>query len=185
MDKIFDKHGVYKNNEEDTSFRFNTSLSASEKASLVNGVSYLLVGDNYNFVLKDILIDLFIIKSFTDIDISYILSSDNMIDDVEDFLNNTNAIEIVKENMEYGLFDEIKHAIDLNIEYKTGIHRNVISDSIANLVKTLDEKISGFNVDSESLIEMMDMLNGISGELTMDKMLDAYAKSDMYKQNRE
>ena len=185
MDKLYDKHGVYKNNGEDISFDFNTTLRASEKASLVNGVTYLLIGDNYNYVLKDMLIDILIVNSFTNVDISNILSSNTMIDDAEDFLNNTNIVEIVKENMEYGLLDEIELAIDLNVEYKTGIHRNIISDSIASLVNTLEKKVSDFNVDSESLFGMMDVLNGISGELTMDKMLDAYAKSDMYKQNKE
>ena len=184
--KAYDKkNAIYKYGKDEYTFDFYTSLTASDKARFVNNVTYLLVGDNYNLVLKDILFDLYVIKAFTNVDVSKILKSVTMVDDAEKFLDETNIVEIVKANAEDGVMDELENALALNIEYKTGIHRNVISDSIANLVNTLERKVSDFTIDSDSVMEMMDVLNGISGELTMDKMLDAYARSDMYKQNRE
>lgn len=184
--KAYDKkNAIYKYGKDEYTFDFYTSLAASDKARFVNTVTYLLVGDDYNLVLKDILFDLYIIKIFTNVDISEILNSVTMVDDAEKFLDETNIIEIVKANVEDGVIDELENALALNIEYKTGIHRNIISDSIANLINTLEKKVGDFVIDSDSIMGMMDMLNGISGELTMDKMLDAYARSDMYKQNRE
>ena len=184
--KAYDKkNAIYKYGKDEYSFDFYTSLIASDKAKFVNSVTYLLVGDNYNLVLKDILFDLYVIKIFTNVDVSEILKSDTLVDDAEKFLYETNIVEIVKANAENGVIEELENALALNIEYKTGIHRNIISDSIANLINTLEKKVGDFAIDSDSIMGMMDMLNGISGELTMDKMLDAYARSDMYKQNRE
>lgn len=179
------KNAIYKYGEDEFTFDFYTSLPTSKKAAFVNSVSYLLVGDSYNSVLKDILFDLFLVKIFTNVDVSSIIKSDTIIDDAEEFLNTTNIVEIVKANAEDGVMEELSNALDLNIEYKTGIHRNIISESIVNLVNTFERKIGDFTIDSDSIMGMMDVLNGISGELTMDNLLDAYARSDIYRQNRE
>lgn len=179
------KNAVYKYGEDEFQFDFYTSLSMNDKVTFVNSVSYLLVGDNYNFVLKDILFDLFVVKIFTNVNVSSIISSNTIVDDAEKFLSETNIVEIVKANAEAGVIDELERAIDLNIEYKTGIHRNIISESIANLINTIEKKIGDFTIDSDSLMGMMDVLSGMSNELTMDNLLDAYARSDMYKSNHE
>ena len=177
------KNAIYKYGDNEFQFDFYTSLPISKKSEFVNSVSYLLIGDNYKVVLKDLLFDLFIVDIFTSVDVKHIIQSDTIIDDAEEFLNDTNIVEIVKANAEHGAIEELENAIDLNIEYKTGIHRNIISDSIANFVNTLEKKVSNFNMNSDELTEMMGLLSGLSGELTMDNLLDAYARSDMYKQN--
>ena len=184
------KTGVYTRNGEDFSFEFKTSLSANEKVNFVNLVTDLLVEKNYNYVIKDMFFDFMIVCIFTDdVDVAYILSDEctdeEFYNEIENLLEETNAVDIIKKNAEAGLIDDLRQAVDYNVEYRTGIHRNVISESLANLINTVDKKVSGFNVDTESLMGMMDMLGGISGELTADKMLEAYAKSDMYKKQHD
>lgn len=182
--------GAYTLGDESTSFSFKKNLRATEKVYFVNMLSELLIGDNYNSVLRDLLFDFFIIDVFTDIDTSWMYEQSDgedyidYISKIEDLVCDTNIAEIVKANMEDGLLGELLDAVELNIEYRTGIHKNPISESIANLVKTLEKKVGDFNVDMESVTEMMGLLGGISNELTMENMLSAYAKSDMYKKNQ-
>ena len=52
--------------------------------------------------------------------------------------------------------------------------------SIVRLLNTLDKKVS--EVDTDVMMEMSQILSGISGELTVDKMIEAYSNSDLFKQ---
>lgn len=179
------KNAIYQRGDEDFTFDFYTSLTARDKMSFVNFVTDSLIDDNYNYVLKDMIFDFGIIYIFTNVDVSYILSDecDDVVTAIEEFIVETNIVDIVVANAEVGVIDELRKAVDLNIEYKTGIHKNPISESLAGLLNTIERKVDGFNFDVDNTMEMIDMLSGISGELTVDKMLDAYAKSDMYKSN--
>lgn len=179
------KNAIYQRGDEDFTFDFYTSLTARDKMNFVNFVTDSLIDDNYNYVLKDMIFDFGIIYIFTNVDVSYILSDecDDVVTAIEKFIVETNIVDIVVANAEVGVIDELRKAVDLNIEYKTGIHKNPISESLAGLLNTIERKVDGFNFDVDNTMEMIDMLSGISGELTMDKMLDAYAKSDMYRSN--
>ena len=185
---MYDKSGVYVSNGEDFNFKFKTTLCASEKVYFVNSVTDLLIGENYNSVLRNLVFDFFVIDVFTDVDTSwiYIVEDDNdsdvnILGEMESFVYNTNIVDIVRANDEYGVIDELMESLDLNIEYRTGIHKSPIIESIANLINAFERKVNDFDVDAESLIGMVNMLGGISGELTADKLLEAYAKSDIYK----
>lgn len=187
----YEKSGTYNYNGESISFSFNTILRASEKVYFVNSVSELLVGENYNSILRDLLIGFFIIDVFTDVDVSWIYAdTDNeeygidYIAEMEDMVYGTNIVEIVLANVDDSLFQELIDAIDLNIEYRTGIHKNPITESLANLINTLDKKIGNFS-DMESIAEMMNVFGGIADEFTMDNMIEAYGKSNMYKNHQK
>jgi len=177
------KSGVYKYGDKEFNFNFYTSIPISKKSEFVNTVSYFIVGNNYKSVLKELIFDFYTIVMFTDVDVSYILNSDSFVDDAEEFLNETNIVDIVRKNSVDGIIDELENALNLNIEYLTGIHRNVISESVSSLVNTIEGKINDFSINPEDLIGMMNILSGISGELTMDNLLDAYARSDLYRKN--
>lgn len=178
------KTGVYTVDGEDVSFDFYTSLSAYKKAQFVAYVSDILVGDNYNYVIKDLVFDFCVVAVFTDIDTSDVQDADDGISAMEEFIaTHKSVVDIVKANAEHGLMDELNKAIELNIEYRTGIHINPISSSLANLLDTLERKFNEF--DLNSMIDLAQSMNGIAGELTPEKMLDAYAKTDMYKKNWE
>lgn len=176
------KTGVYTIDDKDTPFAFYTSLNAYRKSQFVVSVCNTLVGDNYNYVLDDLVFDYFIVAIFTDIDVSEVQKSDNGISAMEEFVEKFEpVIDTVKANAVDGVLDELRKAIDLNIEYRTGIHINPISSSIASLLDTLNNKLSGFDLDK--MMEIAEPMSKIAGELTPEKMLDAYAKTDVFKKH--
>lgn len=171
-------------NGENVSINFYTSLDAYRKAQFVASVSDMLVGDNYNYVIKDLAFDFCIIAVFTDINTSDVQNADNGITAMEEFVDTYSlVVDIVVENAEDGLIDELSRAVDLNVEYRTGIHIDPISSSLANLIDNLNHKFSEF--DLNSMIDIAKSMSDISGEFTAEKMLDAYAKTDIFKKNWE
>lgn len=174
------KTGVYVKNGESFNFNFYTTLRAYDKIQFVNSVTDTIIGDNYNSIVRDMVFDFMIVEIFTDVDVSNISKSDDVIDKVEDFLEATNIVEIVKANVDANLIEELNKAIDNNIEYRTGIHKNPITESLSHLLNTIDRKIS--DIDTDNLMKMAQVISNMSGELTPDKMLEAYSKSDMFKE---
>lgn len=176
------KTGVYTIDGKDNPFAFYTSLNAYRKSQFVVSVCNTLVGDNYNYVLDDLVFDYFIVAIFTDIDVSEVQKSDNGISAMEEFVEKFKpVIDTVKANAVDGVLDELRKAIDLNIEYRTGIHINPISSSLANLLDTLNNKFSVFDLDK--MMEIAEPMSKIAGELTPEKMLDAYAKTNIFKEH--
>ena len=178
------KAGMYTRNGEDVPFNFYTSLSAYNKVRFVDSVvSAIVTDDGYNYVIKDMLFDFWVVNFFTDVDVSEVAEAENNIDAIENFLDDTNIVDIVKMNVVPGIIDELEKAVEFNIEYKTGIHINPISSSLSSLLDTIEGKVE--NIDFDSMMEIAEAMSGISGELTADKMLDAYAKTDIFKKNWE
>ena len=176
------KTGVYTIDDKDTQFAFYTSLNAYRKSQFVVSVSNILVGDNYNYVIRDLAFDFCIVAIFTDIDTTDVQDADDGITAMEEFVDKFKpVIDIVKANVEDGILDELHTAIDLNVEYRTGIHINPISSSLAKLLDTLNNKFSGFDLDK--MMEIAEPMSKIAGELTPEKMLDAYAKTNIFKEH--
>ena len=182
------KMGVYTYNDETYNFNFSTDLSTSNKAVFVRTVVDTIVDDTgYDSVLRDIIFDYVTISMFTDIDTSFLKIVNDKgdivtdIDMLEDFLLSTNIIEIVKANAFPTLFDELEKAVSLNIEYRTGIHPSLLSDSIASLLSTLEKKIN--EVDLDNMMGMAQKLAGMGEDFTMENLVSAYMNSDMHKNN--
>ena len=174
------KHGVYTYNGAEEAFTFYTTLRTIEKINFITFVTNVVVGDNYYPAVRDMMFDFELIDIMTDIDVSNIKNSVDTVSAIEDFLENTNIVEIIKANAEYGLIEELNKGVDDNIEYRTGIHKNSIAESLSNLLNTIENKVSG--IDTDSMMNMAQAISGISGELTADKFIEAYANSDMFKQ---
>lgn len=178
------KTGTYNRNGESIPFEFSTSLSASNKLNFVNSVVKVVVDDDdYNYVIENMIFDFYIVNYFTNIDVSEIMESPNNIDMIEDFLNETDIVNIIKMNAVHGIINELEKAVSLNIEYKTGIHINPISSSLSSLLDTIEQKVDG--IDFEEMMGIAGSIANISDELTADKLLDAYAKTDIFKKNWE
>ena len=172
------------NGEETHNFNFATNLSTADKARFVNSVVDLVVDDeNYNSVIKDLVFDFYTIKFFTDINTTELEQSDNFIDDVEEFLLETNIVEIVKANAFPTLFEELNNAVDLSVRYRTGIHPSPIVDSLASLLSTLEKKVK--EVDLGNAMEMAQKFVGMTGELTPESIVNAYINSDLHQKNLE
>lgn len=182
------KLGVYTHNDETHNFNFTTNLTAHEKRVFVRTVVETLVGDTYyDSVLRDIIFDYTAILMLTDIDMSFLRTideDDEEITDIElleDFLLETNIIEVVKANAFPTLFDELNNAVDKSIEYRTGIHPSPLSDALASLFSTLEKKVS--EIDLGSAMSMAQKFAGMTGELTPESLINAYMNSDIHKNN--
>lgn len=180
--------GTYFYNDESYNFNFFTNLSAFDKLVFVNAVVDSIVDDKrYNSIVKDLMFDFNIVRVFTNIDISFVNQKDddgnaiNPIIPIEEFLSNTNAVEIVKANMKVGLLDELNTAVDKSIEYRTGIHHSPIADSIASLLSTIEKKIN--EVDLDSMMGMAQKFAGMTEDFTMENVVNAYMNSDIHKRN--
>lgn len=174
--------GAYTYNGEPLNFNFGTDLSMSEKAGLVSSVaSLVVVGEDYNSVIKDLVFDFYVIDYFTDVDISELKDSLQFLNDVEDFLEETNIVDIVKANMKVGLLEELEKAVDKSIEYRTGIHPSPLADSLASLLSTFEKKINEF--DMGDVIGMAQKFMSMTDELTPESVINAYINSDMHQRN--
>ena len=109
--------GTYVRNDDTHNFSFYTDLTAFNKLEFVNSVVSLLVdGENYNYVIRDLLFDFFLIDIMAiDIDTSKLKDSKFFVDDVEKFLEETNIVDVIKANAEIGLIEELNKAIDLKL----------------------------------------------------------------------
>lgn len=189
-DKI--KAGVYIDvNGDSVPFMFNSSPSMYDKINFVSMVTDVVVGDTYASIARDMFFDFYLVAMFTDIDISYFydeettlkkedeITSRDLIIAAEKMVNETNIVDIVTMNMGYELVEELSNAVDADIEYRTGIHKNSIEQSLTNLIDTLERKVS--NIDFDNVMDVGTKLAGISGELTPERILEAYANTDIYK----
>lgn len=174
------KMDVYTRNGEEFPFNFYTALRVSDKVKFVNSVTSQVVSDTYNAVIRDLMFQYAIVDIFTDVDIAYIQTSDSPLELIEDLLEETNIVDIVVANAAVGLIAELNKAVDDNIEYLTGIHRNSINEGLGRLLDTVERKIA--DMDMSELMKAAQVINGIQGEFTMDKMLESYSKSDMFKE---
>lgn len=175
-------------NEESFNFEFKTNLSAHEKLIFVNSVVDKIVDkDNYNSIIRDIVFDFAIVEVFTNIDVSFEEQKDEDGNDIhpivfmEQFLEESNVVDIIRENVEIDLLKELNKAVDLNIEYRTGIHPNYLNEALVDLVSTLEQKVKNFDLDS--VMNVASKFGDMKEELTMENLVKAYTSTDMFKNN--
>lgn len=180
--------GVFVYNDVSYDFNFKTNLSADEKLTFVRTVVNSVISDSgYDVVVKDLIFDFAIIDVFTNIETSFINAKDkdgndiNPIIIIEHFLEETNVVEIIKTNMSDGLLDELNHAVDLNIQYLTGIHTSPINDAVSKLISVLEKKID--KIDLESMMNMATKFVGMTEDFTVDNIVKSYIDSDVHKNN--
>ncbi len=180
--------GNFVYNNESYDFNFKTSLSAYEKQLFVRTVVSNLIDDmGYDVIVKDLIFDFAIIDLFTNIDTSFVDVKENDEDDIypisliEHFLEETNVVSIVKANMEDGLLDELIRAVNLNVQYITGIHINPLNEALANLVSTIENNIN--KIDLDNAMDMIQKFSGMTEDFTVDNIVKAYIDSNTHKKN--
>lgn len=167
--------------EKEIEFKYYKEISLSKKLDFVNNVLDVLFQNNYCYaVIRNELFDIMLVDSFTDV----FLEEEDFtftINEIDKFLSKTNVVDILKKEINSTLLKELSDAIDINIAYKTGVNLNSISTSFSSLLKTIEEKVSNFNVDelTNTLKEFANMTDGLSQE----KIIELYTKSDKYKKN--
>ena len=182
------KTGIFTYNNESYNFNFKTYLSAYDKLVFVKTVVGALVDDDsYDVVIKDLIFDFAIIEVFTNIDTSFINTKDDDGNDIspivliEHFIEETSVVDIVKANIEDSLLDELNRAVDLNIQYLTGINPNPLNDSLASLFSTIEKKIN--EVDLDSMMDMVQKFANMTEDFTLENAVNAYMNSDVHKKN--
>lgn len=186
------KIGVFTYNDEEYNFEFKTDLSAYDKLIFVRTVTDSLVDNSgYNSIVRDLIFDFAIIDVFTNVDTSFINIKDddgediNPIISIEHFLENSNVVDIVKANMRSGLIDELNHAVDLNLEYITGIHLNPLSEAIASFLRVIESKVNEADFDSMKDVakNLLPFTQGIALEDIPENIVKLYMNSDAHKNN--
>lgn len=173
---------VYVSNGEEIEFNYYANPHMDKKISFVKSVVDTVVNDEcYYSMLKDMVFDFFLVEFFSDIEVE--VPEQGGIDYVEEFLANNNAPTVIKLGMDFDVLQELYDCVDKGIEYKTGIHPSPIADSIAKLLDTVEKKFA--DIDVVAMTEMAKVFGKLQGDITPDKMLDAYAKSDIFKKQHE
>ena len=181
MDLIYNSKYYDSKLEKEIDFKYRTELTLQQKVSFVNFVLGVIFDDDYCFsIIKNEVFDIALIYMFTDVfkyDEDFTFSLNN----IEEMLNTTNVIDILKKEIDNDLIKDLNEVIDINIAYKTGVNVNSISTSFSSLLKTIENKVSDFDVDefSNTLKKFGDITNGMSP----DKIMELYTKTDAYKKN--
>lgn len=184
------RQGTYIYGDESYAFEFVTELSMSDKLVFVNSVVDTVVDeDYYNSIIRDLMFDYMVVKVFTNVDTSFLTTIDedgNTITDIdllEDFLLETNIVDIVRANASFTLFDELNNAVDKSIQYKTGIQPNPLNNALSNLLSTLERKLDTFDMDKA--MEMANKFSGMTEDFTPENIVKAYLETDTHKENLE
>lgn len=170
---------MYVDNGNAVEFNCYLDIPMSRKLAFVDSVVDPVVGDDYYYpMLKDVMFDFRMVQFFTDIDTG-VVDGDDTLDQITEFLERTNAADVVKVSVNFDVVQGLYDAVDKAIEYKTGIHPSPIADGIASILKMAEEKLSSIDVDSANA--MAKVFGNMQGNITPDKMLEAYANSDVFK----
>lgn len=183
--KEYDGMTTYTNvrNGATTEFNYCYDIPMSSKIAFVDSVVNPVVGDDYYYpMLKDVMFDFRMVQFFTDIDTG-VVDGDDTLDQMVEFLESTNAADVVKVSVNFDVIQELYEAVDKAIEYKTGIHPSPIADGIASILDTIEQKFDG--IDMDAMTGMAKVFGKLQGDITPDKMLEAYAKSDVFRKMHE
>lgn len=175
----FEKIGTYTENGTEYTFNYNTNLTMVDKLKFVNTVTGFIVGDNFNFLARNLFFDFEIIDIFTDYNINYVFDLKDSISEMERLLNETDIVATIKENMTDGLLAELYEAVNLNVEYKTGIHKDTVRDAIEEILKTIETKIQ--EVDMEGFNAFAKVFSKHAKDFTPAEIINAYSNSDIFK----
>lgn len=181
MDLIYNSKYYDSKLEKEIDFKYRTELTLQQKVSFVNFVLGVIFDDDYCFsIIKNEVFDIALIYMFTDV-LKYDEDFTFSLNNIDEMLNTTNVIEILKNEIDKDLIKDLNEVIDINIAYKTGVNVNSISTSFSSLLKTIENKVSDFDVDefSNTLKKFGDITNGMSP----DKIMELYTKTDAYKKN--
>lgn len=169
--------------EKEVDFEYIKELTMKQKIDFVNNVlETLFQNDYYYSIIKDELINIMLINSFTNI---FIMDEDFSftINNIDEFLSNTNAVDVLLEEIPSELIKELHDVIDKNIIYKTGINENSLSTVFSSLLKTIEEKVSVF--DMEGLANTLKEFGDITNNFSQEEIMNLYTKTADFKKNYE
>lgn len=190
MNRFERKTGVYKRvvdgEVKDFEFEYQTDISMESKLLLVGFVVDMLVQEEtktYFSAMLDMMFDYALVQKFTNIDVSAIVGDDDVsVNNIEEFFDNSNVIEILKANIDSDIIDSLYKSVLDNVEYKTGVRQNNVLGTINSILKIVEDKTK--ELDISKLMESAEKLNSIKEGLTPEKILEAYSNTEMFTKNR-
>ena len=196
---IESKKGYYTKNGSDETyeFEFKTDLSLYAQANLINKVINALTNDEtktYYSILKDLFFKFYLIQLFTDVDVDYILDTNDLpvanvfeyqISEMQKLVEETTICEILMANVG-DLIENLYKELNKALTYKTGIHEDY-NNIILSLQKFLNLLIGQVeNTDIESLIGAAKNLSGLNGSgIGAEDIVKAFQETDDYKSSQE
>lgn len=176
-------NATYKYNGKEYDYSIYTNVDEVKKQAFVNTVVKMIVTDEgYQMFLREKIFYFQLISVFTDIFTNSQLEIRErgfILQEVFDFIDNTSVIKTILDNLDTNVFDELIEAVNISIEYKTGIHRNPITEGLGHLIETVEKKFEKIDVDS--LIGFANAVKDIPDELTAKKIIEAYASVNSFK----
>lgn len=170
---------VYVRDGKEVDMIYATDIPMGMKLSFIDSVvDSVLVNGDYYPILKDMMFDFRLIQFFSDVDVD-VSDDGDVIDNIGEFMGSNNAADVLKINIDMDVLFELIDSVDKAIEYKTGIHPSPIADGIASILKVAEDKLRDFDMDS--MTGMAKTFAKMQGDITPDKMLEAYANSDVFK----
>ena len=177
---------------EKTKFNMNPDIPMSMRYMFVKDFCTKVIDTLYNakdevfhFELLDLMFNYYVVSYFTDIEMADIINteSDSYIDELDNFINGSDIVSVMMNYINVDTIDKLYETVLYNIECKTGVKINKIDKTINSILKTVERAVG--KIDIDKLMETSTKLNGISGQLTPKKILEAYSNTDMFKANRD
>lgn len=174
--------GVYHRGDEEIAFAYKNDMPIGMKVAFIDSVVDVVAGDGYYYpILKDLIFDFQLVNVLTNIevDIEDGLTNMQQLNAIEEFMSGCDIADVLKINLDIDMLMELYEGVNRAIEYKTGIHPSPIADGIAAILKVAEDKMRGFDMDSVS--DLAGVFSKMQGDITPEKMLEAYANSDVFK----
>lgn len=174
MNKV--ETSIYTFNNETKKYHYDTKITASNKMAIVGGTADLILDNNNmsGYAVKDLMFNIVLLKVLTDID----FSDDMTLDDYEEFIEETDVIEVLQSALGYNVLQELESCVMVNLQYMVGdkgVKIDVLSSSLSRLINTISDNVASFNVKDTK--KFMSAINKISGEINTEKFVKALADS--------
>ena len=154
--------GQFTYKDETYDVKYTDTLTTFEKLQFINNTVSWVVGEDYRPILKRFAYR-YNLCLLSDVDFNQFVSADengNNIAELIEFIDSTDLPDIIENSLDIAVVDELKENINLDIEYRTGIHSDSISSAISDLINTLskkmDELLTPDTLDALTKIASMD-----------------------------
>lgn len=153
--------GQFTYKDETYDVKYTDTLTTFEKLQFINNTVSWVVGEDYRPILKRFAYR-YNLCLLSDVDFNQFVSADengSNVAELIEFIDNTDLPDIIEAELDMAVVDELKENIDLDIEYRTGIHRDSISSAISDLInkfsKKMDEVLTPDTLDALTKIASM------------------------------
>lgn len=153
--------GQFTYKDETYDVKYTDTLTTFEKLQFINNTVSWVVGEDYRPILKRFAYR-YNLCLLSNVDFNQFVSADengNNIAELIEFIDSTDLPDMIEAELDTAVVNELKENIDLDIEYRTGIHRDSISSAVSDLInkfsKKMDEVLTPDALDALTKIASM------------------------------